>query len=73
MFHHVRRFTPVPQVPSDALVTYELTHRFYQEKDYRDACDRHHQWYAATAAKHREELQRMRGDFNLLGLFRRGA
>jgi len=69
MFHSVLRFAPVPTPPSDALVTYELTRRFYREVNDRSARDRHYQWYIATAAQHQQELKRMQGDINLLGWF----
>lgn len=65
----IRWVVPVPQGAPDELITYELAHEFYQEVGHREALERHCQWYHATAEANRQELQRMRGDFNLLGWF----
>lgn len=44
---------------------YNITHEFYQELRHREA----YQWYHETAQAHQQELEKMRGDINILGWF----
>lgn len=57
----------------EALEAIQITQEFHQEIKYRQDFERHCQWYYQTAHRHRNEMQKMLGDFNLLGWFlRRG-
>lgn len=71
MSENFRWFAPVPQPVPEALVIYDLTRQFYRELEQREEFDRYCQWYRATAAQHQQELEKMRGDINLLGWFDR--
>jgi hypothetical protein len=53
----------------EILSRHQLTYEFRAEVQYRDEFQRYCQWYYQTAAQHRQELEQMRGDINLLGLF----
>lgn len=53
----------------EAFQAYRMTHEFYQEVQYREACQNHYQWYRETAQANLQELEKMRGDINLLGWF----
>lgn len=58
-------------VQLDVLKTYQVSREFYQEVQYRQEFDRYCQWYHQTAERHRQELQKMRRDLNILSWFRR--
>jgi hypothetical protein len=68
--HWIVPAQPQPD-PSDILVAYNITHHFYREVEYRDAFERHCQWYRETAEMHQQEWRAMQGDLNILGWFRR--
>jgi hypothetical protein len=57
------------QPAAEIFQAYQVTHEFYQEAQYREAFQQHCQWYYETAQSHQQELEKMRGDFNLLGWF----
>ncbi len=59
------------QPAAEVFQTYQVTHEFYQEVQYREAFQQHCQWYTETAQRHQQELEKMRGDFNLFGWFSR--
>jgi len=46
--------------------------QFYQEVQSREAIKLYCDWYYTTAERHRQELQQMRSELNILGWFRRG-
>jgi len=56
---------------ADILGTYQITYEFYQEVHDRGEHQRHCQWYRQVAQQNQEELERLRGDVNLLGFFYR--
>lgn len=67
----LRRIIPRPQPREDAFAAYHVTSKFYQEVQSRAAMSRYCDWYYTTAEVHRQELQQMRGELNILGWFRR--
>lgn len=62
-----------PASPSqlDFLAEYQVSYEFHREVQYRQEFDRHCRWYEQTAQQHRQELQKMRGDINILSWFHR--
>ncbi|PSB20827.1 hypothetical protein C7B65_05305 [Phormidesmis priestleyi ULC007] len=60
-----------PSAPSEDEIfeVYYATRQFYQETQYREDLDRASVWYHTLAAQNRRELEKMRGDINLLGWF----
>lgn len=62
--------SPQPKV-EEGFASYQTTHEFYQEVQTRSDHERHCAWYYITAQRHRQELQKMRGEFNFLRFFRR--
>lgn len=73
MSNDLRWIAPTPADPKpEILEVYQFTHEFYNEVEHRQQFDRYCQWYYATAERHRQELQQMQSDFNLLGWFYRG-
>jgi len=70
MLSHELR-SPTPQNQVELLRTYQVSREFYQEVQYRQNFERHCQWYQQTAALHRQEVQKMQQDINILGWFRR--
>jgi hypothetical protein len=69
MPEELRRIIPAPPPPADIFATYQLAHEFHQEAQHRQELERYCEWYYLTAERHRNELQRMRGDINLFGWF----
>lgn len=65
-------FIPAPPPAAEIFATYQMTHDFYREAEYRKELERYCQWYHMTAEANRQELQRMRGDINIFGWFNRG-
>ena len=73
MSNDLRWIAPMPPEPEyEVLEIHQFTREFYDEVDQRQQFDRYCQWYYATADRNRQELQKMRSDFNLLGWFYRG-
>ncbi len=72
MYFQWERFTNTPQSAADILQVYQVTSEFYQEVKYREEFEQYCQWYTETAERHQQELQKMRGDFNLFSWFCRG-
>ncbi|MDX2097149.1 MAG: hypothetical protein SFW36_05180 [Leptolyngbyaceae cyanobacterium bins.59] len=62
---------PQPQ-ELEILQAYIVTHDFYREVKEREAFRQYCQWYRETADRHRQELEKMRGDVNVFGWFCRG-
>lgn len=72
MPNEFRRIIPLPQPEMEAtFAAYQTTSQFYREVQTRQAWLDYCDWYYTTAARHQQELQQMRGEFNIMGLFRR--
>ncbi|MGE5655962.1 MAG: hypothetical protein ACM37W_05035 [Actinomycetota bacterium] len=69
--HEFRKILPEPPSAAEILKQNQITREFYQEVKYRQELERYCQWYYATAQQHQQELEKMRGDINILGWFRR--
>ncbi|MGL5083438.1 MAG: hypothetical protein ACRC8A_18315 [Microcoleaceae cyanobacterium] len=54
---------------SEQFQVQQLTYDFYQEVQHREVLENYCQWYAETAKRHQQELEKMRGDFNIFGYF----
>ncbi|WP_072621604.1 hypothetical protein [Spirulina major] len=67
-FHFI---VPAPP-PAEFFAPHQLAQEFRHEVAYRDDFQDYCRWYRATAAQHRQELARMRGDWNVFGWFVRG-
>lgn len=72
MYFQWENFTDTQQSAAEILQVYQVTAKFYQEVKYREEFEQHCQWYAETAERHQQELQKMRGDLNIFGWFLRG-
>ncbi|MBW4645940.1 MAG: hypothetical protein KME23_23615 [Goleter apudmare HA4340-LM2] len=59
-----------PQV-EETFAAHQTTHQFYQEVRTRSEFKLHCEWYAATAESNRRDLEKMRGELNILQWFRR--
>ncbi len=62
--------SPQPQV-EEGFAAYQTTHQFYREVEARSEFQRYCDWYYTTAERNRQELQRMRGELNIMQWFRR--
>ena len=72
MPNEIRRIIPLPQPEIEAtFAAYQTTSQFYREVQARESWSHYCDWYYTTAALHQQELQQMRGEFNILALFRR--
>jgi len=73
MRDELREIIPVPQPEiEDTFAAYQVTSKFYQEVQSREAISRYCDWYYTMAEVHKQELQQMRGELNILSWFRRG-
>jgi len=69
----LRQIIPVPQPEiQETFAAYQVTSKFYQEVQSREAMSRYCASYYSMAEAHRQELQQMRGELNILAWFRRG-
>ncbi|MEB3336005.1 MAG: hypothetical protein VKJ46_00975 [Leptolyngbyaceae bacterium] len=68
-----RWWIPVPPTEAEVFRSLRFTHDFYREVQYRKVFQHHCEEYQALAQRHRQELQKMRGDINVLGWFYRGS
>ena len=66
----LRQIIPAPQPEIEEFAAYQATSQFYREVQARTELKHYCDWYYATAAAHRQELQQMRGEINILGWFR---
>ncbi|MEB3828583.1 hypothetical protein [Phormidium sp. CCY1219] len=66
------QITPTPQNFAESLQAAQVTREFYEELEYREEFENYCQWYRDSAECHRRELEKMRGDINILGWFSRG-
>ncbi|WP_071191436.1 hypothetical protein [Trichormus sp. NMC-1] len=62
--------SPQPEV-DETFASYQTTHQFYHEVQTRSEFQDHCQWYYTTAAENRRDLEKMRGELNIMGWFRR--
>jgi hypothetical protein len=67
-----RRIIPAPPPAADIFASYRMAHEFRREAEYRQELKNYCDWYYSTAESHRQELEKMRGDINILGWFTRG-
>jgi hypothetical protein len=69
----LRHIIPAPQAEIEqTFAAYQATSQFYREVQSREAIKRYCDWYYTTAERHRQELQQMRGELNILGWLRWG-
>lgn len=71
-FNELRSFLPAPQPQIEILEAHQLSQEFYREVKYRQEFENYCRWYYETAARHRQEMEKMRGDINIFGWFIRG-
>ncbi len=71
-FNEFRSILPAPQPEIETLEAHQIAKDFYREVEYRQDFKNYCQWYYETAQRHRDELQKMRNDFNFFGWFLRG-
>lgn len=70
MSNELRQIIPTPPPPGDEIfATQQVSSEFHHEVQYRQAFEQYCEWYYATAMLHRQELQKMRREFNIFGLF----
>lgn len=68
--YHLPWFAPDPVSPIQAVLeAHALSQEFRREVDYRQSQDAYCQWYAALCQEHQAELNRMRQEANIIGLF----
>jgi hypothetical protein len=62
---------PIPPPPpiDEMIATHQVSREFYREVHYRQDFQRYCQWYRETAAANRRDLERMKGELNILGWF----
>ena len=61
----------IAQSPGEVLELQQIAQDFHREVHYRQAFEQYCQWYYQTAERHRQELDAMRRDINLLSWFGR--
>lgn len=72
MSEPLQRIIPLPQPEAqDVFHAHQVTRAFYDEVKHREELERYYEWYALTAKKHQQELEQMRGEFNLFRFFSR--
>ncbi|MEM9818635.1 MAG: hypothetical protein AAF827_19800 [Cyanobacteria bacterium P01_D01_bin.6] len=57
------------QDPVEVFELHQMAYDFHQEVDSREAFEAYCDWYEQTAACHRQELDAMKHDIDLLGMF----
>ena len=72
MSDELRQIIPAPQPEIPDFAAHQATSQFYREVQSREAMKRYCDWYYTAAERHRQELQQMRSEVNILGWFRRG-
>jgi hypothetical protein len=68
-FPHIIPSKP-PEV-EDVFAVAHVTREYYHEVQIRLEKQKHCEWYRTTAARHRQELEKMRGELNIFAWFRR--
>ena len=72
MPNEFRQIIPAPQPDvEETFAAYQATRQFYREVQSRTELQTYCDWYCTTAELHRQELEQMRGEINILGWFRR--
>ena len=72
MSENLPYIVPSPQCEVDADFShYHTTYQFYAEVETRSEFESYCAWYYQTAAQHRQELEKMRGELNIFQWFRR--
>lgn len=72
MSNEIRQIIPSPQGDVQEIFSAaQVTREFYDEVGVREDFQRYCQWYRASCALHRQELEKMRGEFNFFRFFRR--
>lgn len=70
MANFSQHIIPIPQPEVEEIfAVYQSTHEFYREAEYREELEQYCQWYYQVAEQHRQELETMQQDVNLLGWF----
>ena len=59
----------ISQSLGEVLELQQITQDFHREVQYREDFEQYCQWYYQTAESHRQELEAMQGDINLLSWF----
>lgn len=68
---NLRHIIPASQPEiEETFAAYQATSQFYWEVQSREAMSLYCEWYYTTAEHHRQELQQMQGELNILGWFR---
>ena len=72
MPEELQQIIPAPLSPiiQETFAAISSTREFYQEVKIRNDRKIYCAWYHTTAQKHRQELEQMRGEINILGWFR---
>ena len=70
MPNELQQIIPAPQPEIEDFAVFRVASQFYREVESRENLQRYCDWYYATANSHRQELQQMRGELNILGWFR---
>ncbi|PIG90929.1 hypothetical protein [Gloeocapsopsis sp. IPPAS B-1203] len=68
-FHYIIPLPP-PET-QDIFAAYQATRQFYREVQSRTDLQQHCDWYYTIAERHRQELEQMRNELNILSWFRR--
>ena len=69
----LQRIIPAPQPEIEQnFAGYQVTSQFYREVQSREAIKHYCEWYDTTSERHRQELQQMRGELNIMAWFRWG-
>ncbi len=58
----------LPEV-EETFASYQTTHQFYHEVQVRAEFKQYCEWYYTTAEQNRQELERMRGELNIMQWF----
>lgn len=69
--HEFQNIIPPSSPSADILEPHKLTREFHQEVNARHEFSLYCEWYYETAQRHQQELEKMTGDINILGWFRR--
>lgn len=72
MSEELQQIFPTPPSPNtqETFTAIASTREFYQEVKSRNQMNVYCAWYHTTAQKHRQELEQMRGELNILRWFR---
>jgi hypothetical protein len=74
MSQHLPHILPaLPPTVEEGFEVYQTTKQFYHEVQSRLEFERYCEWYAVTAEQNRQDLQKMRGEVNILRWFRRSS